>query len=361
MCRQDQHSARVRRLWIALGTASAAVLALGACSSSGSGNPARSDASGAPRSLGKVTVGLSSLTGFYAPVFWAADKGYFAKAGLDVKVTNLAAGTIPALVAGRADLTSASLGTFLGVQNQGKAVKVIYETDTAPQVVVAADSKITSPAQCKSMATSTLGSNVRAMTVLAEQVYNVKWNLVELTTADTFAPTVISGRSDCAMGTSTFFAQAEAQGKLHTIFDSGKASSLPAGWPTAGGPMGTIGGLASDLTAKADAIAVFLKAYDTAVQDFLTTASSDIAKTLIAGKGGWETNQADALAADIDASKEAMRPNAGYITTDSWTPTLTYFVNGGLTFVNPSDPKWSYGSIVDMSYYDNGIGKPAGQ
>jgi hypothetical protein len=260
-------------------------------------------------------------------------------------------------VAGRTDLLASSAGSVLAMVNSGQSVRAIYQMDSAPQIVVALNPAITDIRQCRSMATSIAGTNVRAMTVQAAQLLKVDWELVQLANAGAFAPTVLSGRADCGMSVYSQFASALAQHKLHVIFDSSDPSKLPPGWPTVGGSMNVLSGLAAHLAARAGDVTKFLKAYDEAVQAYVQTPPQQIAAALVAYKHGWEAVGVDALAGNVGRSTKAMRPDQGRLSDAAWLTTLTYFARGGLDFVKPADPKWSAASLVDMKYYDDGIGK----
>jgi ABC-type nitrate/sulfonate/bicarbonate transport system substrate-binding protein len=291
-------------------------------------------------------------------VAWAAEQGYFQRAGLNVQVELTSTGTTAAMVGGRLDLVLGSPGNLFGTINDGKPVQFVFQNDTAPFVVVAADPKITSITQCKSVATGAPGTNALAATVLSQRLFKTKWTTIPLTDPSAFGPTIISGRADCGIGPNILYVSSVMQGKLHVIFNSADKSELPAGWP--GGTMQVIGGLTSDISTKGPVIAKFLKVYLAAIKDFIATPSADEAATLIAGGNGWEGLSPAVLTSEINAQKPAMAPNNGYVTPAEWQAMLSFQANGGLSIVNPSDSKWSYANLVNMSYYDQGLGKPAG-
>lgn len=331
----------------------AACAFLGACGS-GVETPAASD-----QPTESLSIGVTAVGGAQAALWWAEEKGYFDDVGLDVSLQALGSGMTASLVGDRIDLVSYSPGSLLAVANNGRPVKVVYEADTAPTILVSADPAVRSVNDCRTVATGSPGTNARAMTALIQRTFDTQWELIELTDANSFGPTVLSGRAQCGVGPGILYATAMRNGSLHMVLNPNDRASLPASWPAEGGPMQVIGGLAETVTAKGEAIERFAKAYTTALADFKHVPSADQAQTLIAAGGGWESFGPDDLAADIDREKPSLGgPRNGYLTEAAWAATLDYLARGGLGFVSPDDPRWAYGEIVDMSHYEAAVGRP---
>jgi cobalamin biosynthesis protein CobD/CbiB len=72
----------------------------------------------------------------------------------------------------------------------------------------------------------------------------------------------------------------------------------------------------------------------------------------------WAPFETNALAAALENQQHFNAPGNGYLPEAAWANSLQFFMQGGATYIDVNDKKWSYQQRVDMSYYDQAIGKP---
>ncbi|MEO3862370.1 ABC transporter substrate-binding protein [Acrocarpospora sp. B8E8] len=307
---------------------------------------------------GSLVVGVRNATVPQASLYWAAAKGYFKDAGLDLSIKAGEAAHSAQLVAGQVDLSMGAQGALFGVINSGKRVTAIYGSDSGISgwVVTSSDS-VKTPTDCKSVTTATPGTVLYAWTRQLEKVYDVEWKITQLTTVPAIAANVIGGRTDCATGNVSFYQSGIDSGKLRVILDPTDKSSLPPGWPALG-VEDVFGGIPERLKAKKPAVERFLRAYDTALSDYLAADSKDIARTLISYDPQWAAvGSVDVLAEAVEKFKPLLSPDKGYISEDVWSRTLAFYETGGLDFLASDSSRFDYASAVDMSYYKAAIGE----
>lgn len=305
------------------------------------------------------SLAVELRTAATAPVlYYASEKGYFAKEGLDVSIKVGATTTTADLVAGNADIIGISLSAVLGIANQGKDARPIYVTDSGSNayVVTATDSSITSPTRCKTMASSIPGTNVYAWSMKMQDLFDVKWELSQITDVPTFANRVVTGQSDCGMGAYSTYDTAIAAGKLRVIFDPSDEAARPAGWPSTTAE-NVFAGLEPNLQSNKTAVEKFIKGYDAGLQAFRDADSQEIAAVLLKSND-WAGSSQDALTRTVEAFKPKLSPNKGYLSADAWPPTLDFFKVGGAPYIDPAASQWSYRNRTNMSFYDAALGAP---
>lgn len=336
-----------------MAAAAALALTLTACGSSGGAGESTTAAagSGTQNAAGGGTQTLkivlrSQLTS--PPLYYGLAKGLFKEAGLDLDITVSATGTPATLVAKQADLAGISLSAILGVVNEGADAKVVYPIDGGAQgyVVAAANSPITSPAQCKTMVTGIPGTNNYGWTIIEQKLFGVTWKLSQITDVPSFSNMVISGQSDCAIAGYSVFDTGLSGGKLKLILDPAQKAALPKGWP-AGNMENVFAGLSSVLDAKSAAISKFLKAYQQSVDAFRKADPKEIATTLLQYKDFAGSTQAS-LEASATHLKDFLSPGDGHITQDSWKLSVDFFANSGTNYLDGSDT-WSFDKRVDTA------------
>ena len=304
------------------------------------------------RDTDSLTVGVTDINVPFASLFWAAAKGYFKTEGLELNIKVGQAGTPAQLVAGQTDVYMGSQGALFGITNSGKPVKTIYGMDSGLQAwVVASKKSVTTPADCKTLTSAIPGTILYAWAKQLENVFDVKWNLAQMTTASAITANIAAGRTDCANGNISFFLKAIEEGKVRVILDPTDKSELPSNWPVLG-VEDVIGGLPDTLEEKRPAVEKFVKAYGTAVRDYMKADPHEIARTLIASDSNWAAvGSEDVLANAVETLRPLLNPNAGYVSEDLWSRTVSFFEKGGLAFLGNDASKYGYGQAVDMSYY----------
>jgi ABC-type nitrate/sulfonate/bicarbonate transport system substrate-binding protein len=316
---------------------------------------------GAPSSGGaqSLVIGTRNASVPQATVYWAAAKGYFKDAGIDLKISVGEASQTAQLVSGQTDLYFGSQGALFGSVQAGKPIKTIYGVDAGISgYVVASNDAIKTPADCKTVTSATPGTVIYAWTKQLEKVYDVEWKLTQLTDVPSILANVASGRTDCAVGSVTYFQSGIDEGKLRVVLDPTDEANLPEGWPELG-VEDVIGGLPDTLKKNSGAVEAFLKAYDEALAVYLKTDAKEIAQTLIDFDSRFAAvGSVDVLAKAIEQFRPLLSPDHGYVADDRWSNTLAFFEQGGLDFIGGDSSKFSYGERVDMSYYEAGIGKP---
>jgi NitT/TauT family transport system substrate-binding protein len=309
---------------------------------------------------GSLTVGVMNAGPAYALLYWAEAKGYFDNAGLDVTISADGAGMPGNFVAGKSDVIWASQGSTLAVINGGKPVATIYGTEAGGSgSVVTANPAVDSPEDCKTVSTGTPGQALYAWTKQLEKVFGVEWRLTQLS-GDVAALTsnTISGRTDCAVGSIAYFQAAVDKDQLRVVFDPTDKADLPSNWPILG-TEGILAALPDTIEDKRDAFVKLVKGFDEALADYLAANPADIAKTLMDhDKGFAAAGSVDALAKTIEQTRPNLCPNKGYVSEDVWPSTLSFYQSGGLDFLANGPDKFEYDKVVDMSLYEEAVGRP---
>ncbi|MTD57576.1 ABC transporter substrate-binding protein [Amycolatopsis pithecellobii] len=317
-----------------------------------------SGAAPAPGERLSLVVGTRDVTAYASSLYWAKAQGYFDKENLDVSIKVGEAAHTAQLVSGQTDLYWGAQGGLFGIINSGKPVQTIYGVDAgAYGYVVTANKAIKTPAECRTVSTSTPGTVVHAWTRQLENIYHVKWELSQLTSVPAVAANVVSGHTDCAVGNVNWYQSAIEAGQLAVILDPADKSKLPQGWPTLG-VEDVVGGLPATLHKKAPAVERFLRAYDKARKDFIAADPKGIAQSLMSFDAAWKTyGSVDVLATAIEEFRPFLSPNDGFVSAETWSKTLDFFKAGGLDFISPDTAELGYAKAVDMSYFKTAIGQ----
>jgi ABC-type nitrate/sulfonate/bicarbonate transport system substrate-binding protein len=115
-------------------------------------------------------------------------------------------------------------------------------------------------------------------------------------------------------------------------------------------PAGLIYGMASWIDGHKDAVTRFLQALQMAIP-IVRGSPLTLAKTLmtIPAYGQSVGGDADKALVDVTHAQYHLAANDGLIPKSAWSAIQDYVIAGGSTFVNKTDPKWSYENFVDMS------------
>ncbi|MGP3534225.1 ABC transporter substrate-binding protein [Microbacterium sp. RD1] len=350
------HHTHPRRA-VALVGAAALVAALTGCATEASPSSSGSAENTEPLTL---SIGVRNLMASSAPLYWAEAEGYFDDAGLDLNLVVGEAAQASQLVAGQTDLYwGGAQGGLFGIVNSGKPIHTIYGIDASSSAyVVTSNDAVKTPADCKTVTTAPAGTVMHAWTRQLERIYDVQWELTQLTTIPAILANVVADRTDCAIGNVTYYQSAIDDGTLRVILDPAATDDLPKDWPEVG-VEDVVGGLPDVLESKRDAVELVLKTYNEALQDFIETDSTEIAETLHASDPAWAAaGSVEVLATSLDQFKNFLSPDDGYIAGDTWERTVDFFEAGGLDFLATDPSRFDYANSVDMSYFEEGIGKP---
>src|SRR5688572_25070535 len=118
-------------------------------------------AGGQEKKLESLIVSYSSFTGNRAPYWIAKELGLYEKYGLDVKLVNIAAGSVSltALLAGNVHLTTDSSSTVVGAVARGAPVVTVSTNGTLPYQLIAVPSiKSASELRGKIVGSSRIGA-----------------------------------------------------------------------------------------------------------------------------------------------------------------------------------------------------------
>lgn len=356
----DAHGAAVPSGWTRRASATARVVAVltGAALLTAGCGSGGGDSGGQADEADSLVVVVRNHAVPQAPLAWAIAQGYFDDAGLDVRIEVAEAANSAQLVSGQADLFWGTQGALFGITNSGKQVSTVYGTDAgAAGWVVTSDDSIESPEQCQTVTTSTPGTVMYAWTRQLERIYDVQWQITQLTSVPAIAANVVAGRTQCATGNVSYYQAGIDEGRLRVILDPTDQADLPPGWPALG-VEDVVAGLPETLGNKRDAIHRFLEAYHTALPEYLDTSSETIAATLLDYDNKWAAVGAPkVLAQAVEDYKPLLSPDGGYVSEETWTETLAFFGEGGLDFLNTDPDRFAYGAAVDMSYYEAAIGR----
>lgn len=333
-----------------------ATIAAGCGDSADDGGNGSAASGGEPEKLKVAIAAIHPSAG--AAVFAAQGEGYFEREGLEVEIQDAAANTPTAVVSGQVDIGVSSPVGALSVVNEGQDAaiigKILGNGFAAYGVGVPS---VKSFKDCKKVVTNALGTTAFAWTGASKEIFGADYEVLPGgNTPDQVQALITSGRADCGMGNYSYFAPLVDEGKLKVLVDPTKPETLPPDFPQ-GVIEGSVWGLKSHLEDRRPAIEKFMRAITLAYQEKLKPSSISDAEIADMYAG---YDEFKALAPTMETIVTVMRPfispDDGYISEESWPVTVDLIKNGGLDFLSTSDPKWSYESRVDMSYYDEGVG-----
>jgi len=84
----------------------------------------------------------------------------------------------------------------------------------------------------------------------------------------------------------------------------------------------------------------------------LKTKSLSELATLLQKNPDWQTIPVATIQAQLEPTIPFLSPNKGFISPADWAADVDFLYGGGTTYLNATDPKWSYARRVDMSYYN---------
>jgi ABC-type nitrate/sulfonate/bicarbonate transport system substrate-binding protein len=282
--------------------------------------------------------------------------GYYAAEGLDVEFKIVGANNVVNLiVSGAADLANIAVPNALAPVRDGKETVIIQGAtgNGASGFFSGNVSKgITDYSQCKRITTFTAGSAAYAWAALYKKVLNLQGELVQLGDVAALQPSILSGQSDCGSTGGNVVTEGLRSGALRLLIDP--RAGLPAAVPKNVLEQATFG-LKDNLKAKRSAVIKYLKASQRAAQAIAGMSNAELAALLVKDPD-WQAIGVTNAIAQLELNRFSVRPNNGYIESGIWSTELDW-VRYGSPFVD-NDAKWSFANRVDMSYYEEALGKP---
>jgi hypothetical protein len=140
-------------------------------------------------------------------------------------------------------------------------------------------------------------------------------------------------------------------GQLKLLVDPTKASTLPKGFPSqilGGSDIG----LKSDLSAKKAAVTAYMRGMQATLKLMAKMTPTQMAKKLRT-ISDWQTISLADLTQQVAQALPFNAPDQGQIPASTWSQNVSFLQAGGLSYVSPTDPTWSYKALVDMSYLND--------
>ena len=356
-------SASMRRnVLIGLAAGSALLLALTACggtSSSSSSSP--SSGQSTPDNL-SLSVGLAALTTQSVEIYVAKTKGFFAKHGLTVSITNYGATANTEVAAGRVDLVQSGCANTLPPTASGHQASIVYwmvGNNTSVQVATK------SPLRAGATPTDTLlsmsgkrvavqgsgGSATGAANAMSNYIVahgGKPLTVVGLPNASAISAQLLSGQIDAAVGADAEVEAALVDGRARILIDGRD----PAGQALTGGNYAGVcmWGIQSQLQGKPKAVAAFVAGMRDAYTYITANSVSTVANDLHSNKD-FGSLQPKAIADSLRFDIPSLTSSAGFLSSDVWQASIRAYSGFKLT-QDPTDPKYAYQNMVDMSYWN---------
>jgi ABC-type nitrate/sulfonate/bicarbonate transport system substrate-binding protein len=312
-----------------------------------------SGAQAARSSLPTLNVVLSVPDPSQAQILVAQEKGYFAAEGLPVNITYASTQAATQIASGQGDVTFQGPLSAFGLVQNGLETSIIYASfGGGYSGQVFARTGINSITDCKTM-TAVPNTGTFAWASFYKTLYNASYNLTPLAAAAGVSA-VESGQIDCGVNTLGQYGSGVAAGQVHQIVDPTKPSMLPKGFPV-GLTEGTIWGLKDHLNQIRPEIVAFIAAMNLAQRYVENTPASTIAQFILQTRPEFAPISST-LELGIEQIKDFAAPFDGYIASPLWSTTLNFY-SAALAGLSDT-PQWSYGSRVNMSFYQAAIGLP---
>jgi len=147
------------------------------------------------------------------------------------------------------------------------------------------------------------------------------------------------------------------EGKVVLLGDTRTAATRPSFMPLTF-PEASLFGIKAHLESRRDVIERFIKAFHKGYTDIVKGGDVNaIADLVRANRDTFKSVSIEDVRSQIQACLGYVAPNEGLIPESGWAQAQSIFHDGGLTFVDPADPTYSYANVVDMSYYNAATGK----
>jgi ABC-type nitrate/sulfonate/bicarbonate transport system substrate-binding protein len=351
-----------RRVTLSLAAVLSGLIILGSAAG-GAASSTRQHGASAEDTLHLAFPGYATTTML---TYIATANGYFKHLGLAIYLSDgVGANTTALLVSGRADIVSYGSTSPLSLANQGKQTSTIYADNGGGNsgFMIGNNSSAPTLAALESLkscviATFAVGSPPYGYTVQYEHELGINCRIIPFSSVPSMIAALVAGSADAAVLSFSTFASTLAAGEAKVLIDT-RIPSVRQKYVGGNFIESTEVGLPANLKAKRSAVIKWLKGENLA-RKWLKTHTDKQAAALLGkfGKFGSDTLLIQKVAAQR-AYMNAGNTN-GYITAGQWNYSLQRFSAFDLPNYSPSNPAYSYGNLVDMSYYDAAIGKPRG-
>ena len=337
-----------------------------ACSSSGGsdggGGGGSAAADGSCPNGCKLTVVTPNLDPSGAITIYLADNlGLFKKFGVNVsRINGVAAGSVPLLTSGKADIIDEGATTAFPVAKQGMQISEIYNDiggGALGGIAVAANSPYKTLNDLSGKKVGTVGTTgtqygfTNLFSNDAKEKAGKGFTIVPLADNTTLINSVESGAIAGAGGSRSLFAPAMKDGKVRMLVDTTDPAQrqelLGATYTSDTG----MTGLKKNLQSKREAVTRFLQALVMANSYILSHPLSDVANVIAKDKL-FNTLPEGQVLDHLTAQKPFLTPNRGYVSETLWNTTLNLFTRWQIPTIGDvkNDSKFSYSSVIDMSY-----------
>jgi ABC-type nitrate/sulfonate/bicarbonate transport system substrate-binding protein len=314
----------------------------------------------APQSTPLQQLPLTVVTGgidvVWAPFYFAQQRGYFTKYGVDLTMRNAGSNITQVVASGQADI--ALNNSVLAPAKSGIDTVAIHTlvSGLVNEYVVGLP-KVKTINDCSRLGVFPPPGATYAIAVINKQVFSASYTIVPLDVNVQIA-SLASGSIDCLLASGSFVQPAITSGTAHLVVDgSDKAIRSNTKLTDAISAQGGIWGIRSNLQGKREAVVRFLKAVHQALTDMLKM-SPDKVLAVIRQSPDFAPVDLTALTQGYNIDKEFWFPNNGYISAAQWPNVLNLYIASGSTYIDPTNATWQYAQRVDMSYYESAFGKP---
>jgi ABC-type nitrate/sulfonate/bicarbonate transport system substrate-binding protein len=312
--------------------------------------------------LAHLTVSLGSDTSRYADVYVARYEGFFKKAGVDATISNNGTSYATVALAGRADLAlSGASGTFPFI-TQGRNLRVVYATGFGNSSGFAV--KTDSPYHTAlDLGKGGVTIGIQQAGLLRGQANGLSNYIVAhggtaprltaaTSTSGDFGSLIAGGVIDTSaidFNTAAPYIQA---GKIRWLDDLKPGSPLMEQFL----PPGTVGisfwGYADTLASKRDAVVRFITGLRMAERWLATQKDSTIATVLHNSVPSLSQLSLTTITQSLQYDRQVWSlKQEGYISGAAWNQSIPVWSGWNLGY-DITGPKYSYPSVVDMSYWN---------
>lgn|GEM_PF-3327848 len=336
--------------------ATLAVIAGGLLAGCGSSSDTSSSPSGgAAKALPTITIDTGAVTSDFMQPHIAEALGYFKKVGVDVKLrNNTSAQALNDVILGSVDLGMGAAGNpMLGAQ-RGRDVQIVYAPQSGASAgMLVGGPDVTSVAQLKGkrIGTLTRGSSSYGIAYRYDERFGLNADIVPFSEPGTLTAALAAGKIAAGVCPFDAFNALVAAGKGHVLVDvrdpQARHAALGEDYPE-----GSVFGLKSNLDKNRDAIVKVLEAYQMALNYIRTHSTEEIAAVL-RKEPDWRQFTQQQLASSVATATNFVGINDGAIPKSIWGYSVkqyaTYWKLGDFS---ATDPRYAYGSVVDMSFLD---------
>jgi ABC-type nitrate/sulfonate/bicarbonate transport system substrate-binding protein len=350
---------RAARAWRSIGLLLAIVVVTGAYGHDDTAAQSDTRAVEAKPTLTLASSNAGGLVNGYHSL--ASVKGFFDKAGVDVKITdNTGANTVNLLVSGRADLATLAWGNTLTLANQGRQTTCVYATAAGfgTMLVGGAGVRTVQDLKGKRIGALARGTTTFGFATHYNQKFNLGADIVSYVDVPTLVAALISGQVAGATATPNI-AASMAKGGNTTILIDARDPVVRNKQVGPDYPVGGYIGLTQAVAEKRDAVVRFIRAIEMTRLYVERTSDEQLAKDFRQLDLYKSFSEAD-LAPLIKSERSFAFPSNGYVSEGNWRFMLPQLTKWGLVGYDSTNPAYEYSKNIDTSFL-KAAGVPAGK